>query len=55
MCFPENFLFLGSTRGVELAEAVDGPTVQEFSALAREQRISILLGSILEKVCVGLY
>jgi predicted amidohydrolase len=50
VALPENFLFLGSSFPVSLAEPIPGPSVQKFQEIARDLSISILMGSILEKV-----
>jgi predicted amidohydrolase len=48
---PENFAFLRSEgEPVPEAQALDGPWVRRMSALARELQITLLLGSLPEKV-----
>jgi predicted amidohydrolase len=48
---PENTPYLGPhERKWEVAQAVDGPWAQHFSALARELQIYLLLGSMVERV-----
>ncbi len=50
VAFPEVFLFLGSRRRkLEIAEAVDGPTVGRFQEQAARHGLMILLGSIHER------
>jgi predicted amidohydrolase len=51
VAFPENFLLLGSGKGLELAEEVtSGANITRFQELARKHNISILMGSSPEKV-----
>ena len=51
---PEVFNFRGDTRNKELlaleSETVPGPSTKTFSALAQKNKVSFLLGSLLEKV-----
>jgi predicted amidohydrolase len=52
---PENFAFLRSEgEPVVEAQALDGPWVHRMSGLARELGITLLLGSLPEKIAAGL-
>ncbi len=49
LAFPEVFLFVGGRRGkLEIAEALDGPTVGRFRDAAARHGMMMLLGSIHE-------
>lgn len=51
IAFPECFYFMGPQKmQPEVAETLDGKLVEKFSALAKEHNISILMGSIYEKI-----
>lgn len=51
IAFPENFSFLGKNdQCLDVAEPVPGPLVEKFQGIAREQSISILMGSMYECV-----
>jgi predicted amidohydrolase len=49
VAFPETLSFVGPpSRRFEAVEALDGPIVARFAALARELGVALLLGSLLE-------
>ena len=51
VAFPENFLFLGDKKHyMDAAEAIPGPLVESFQKKARDSEISILMGSIHERI-----
>lgn len=51
VAYPENFLLLGNKSLYQKsAQSIPGPTVQIFQQLAKKNQISILMGSIYEKV-----
>lgn len=48
--FPENFSWMGAEADKpDAAESLDGPTLTRMAGLARDHRIHVLAGSILEK------
>jgi deaminated glutathione amidase len=50
VALPEVFAWRGpAARDAEMAEALDGPTVTRIAELARELRLTIVAGSILER------
>ncbi|KAJ4779318.1 Nitrilase-like protein 2 [Rhynchospora pubera] len=51
LCFPESFSFIGARMGesIEIAEPLDGPTMQRYCSLAREANIWLSLGGFQEK------
>lgn len=51
---PENFSWMGSeAERPSAAESLDGPTLSRMAELAREQRVTLLAGSILETGAPG--
>jgi predicted amidohydrolase len=51
---PENVTYMGPERDkAKAAETLDGPTLQRFSAKAKERRVHLLAGSILESGAPG--
>lgn len=51
IAFPECFLYLGSENGYKrISESLDGSIVKQFQRKAKENNISILIGSIIEKI-----
>lgn len=55
VCFPECFSFIGARPGEaqEAAEALSGPTVAEYKALAKEHGVWLSLGGFQEKAPEG--
>lgn len=51
LCFPENFAYVGAKQGdsLKIAEALDGPIMSRYCALARESNIWLSLGGFQEK------
>ncbi len=58
ICLPEYFYFRGSLATREeiarVVEPIDGPTVKLFSAVARKNKVYILLGSVYEQARDGM-
>jgi len=52
LAFPETFLYIGpdNQKKHRIAEALDGAIVETFQAYAQQYNISILMGSIYEKI-----
>tara|TARA_R110001606_G_scaffold395664_1_gene568362 strand:- start:45962 stop:46783 length:822 start_codon:yes stop_codon:yes gene_type:complete len=52
LAFPETFLYIGSDNQKKhlIAEALDGAIVETFQAYAQRYNMSILMGSIYEKI-----
>ncbi len=51
VAFPENFLLLGEKKDyLNTAETIPGPHVDIFKEKARQQKISILMGSLYEQI-----
>ena len=52
VAFPEMFLYIGEDKQkkLQIAETIDGKTIQSFQEDAQRLNISILLGSLYEKV-----
>ncbi|CAH2060317.1 unnamed protein product [Thlaspi arvense] len=51
ICFPENFSYMGEKSGdsVKIAEALDGPVMQQYCSLARDSKIWLSLGGFQER------
>jgi predicted amidohydrolase len=52
LAFPETFLYIGqdNQKKHRIAEALDGPIVETFQGYAQHYNMSILMGSIYEKI-----